>query len=244
MATTAGDQSIPPEIGPPIWRLLEEAFQELLACSKSHREAKKDLYGILRSGACASAWVGSTGSWCLLSAEWWQDMASLKTTLNVADGAYYLNVDYPDYAFDDLEHLSDERGTFFVVAAEFAREKERLHPKILYPAPPAAAQVAAAAKLEGNVALSPEPAAVQRRPAKASEPVDDGRKGPGRPSPKTLVADEIDRLKKVDPKILEGKKTELWERLAEVCRGSGHVIKPKSIGSLIRRNEMLPTQKR
>jgi hypothetical protein len=105
--------------------------------------------------------------------------------------------------------------------------------------------------LAGQAAHSPDsfkPLAAQRQPTKVSKPADAGRNGPGRPSPKPLVVKEIERLKKStsvdDSNILKGKRIELWKHLASVCGNSGFNIEPKSIGSLIRRNEMLPPQKR
>jgi hypothetical protein len=134
---TASDESTsndPSKIRPPIWLSLEDAFQQLRARSGLSREAANDLYGILCGGDCPSVWV-STGAWCPVSVGFWRDLASLLVVFNVVDGVDHLNVAYPDYAFDHLNYLSDDRGTFFLRAADFARELERLNPMPAAPPP-------------------------------------------------------------------------------------------------------------
>jgi hypothetical protein len=133
-ATGESTPNDPSKIGPPIWLSLEDAFQQLRARSGLSREAANDLYGILCDGDCSSVWV-STGAWCSVSVGFWRDLASLFVVFNVVDGVDHLNVDYPDYAFDHLNYLSDDRGTFFVRAADFVRELERLHPTPAAPPP-------------------------------------------------------------------------------------------------------------
>jgi hypothetical protein len=126
----------PPKIGPPIWLTLEEAFQQLRACSRSSREALNDLYSILRNDDCRSVWVSPTGALCPLSAGWWRESASPVVPFPI-DGVDHVDVNYPNYAFDHIDYLSDKRGTFFVLAAAFVREQERLYPTPAAP-PPAA----------------------------------------------------------------------------------------------------------
>jgi hypothetical protein len=110
--------------------------------------------------------------------------------------------------------------------------------------------VTAVTTTELEAAVPPPVTEPDNEPAPKSisaEPADDDGKGPGRPSPKPIVADELKRLKKdgakilKDAKLTKGKKMKLWEHLAKVCEDKGYDIEPKSTGSLIRRNKMLPT---
>jgi hypothetical protein len=162
---TAKRKHNPPKIGPPVWLpLVEEAFQQMYACSRSSRKAAKDLYDILRSGDCPSIWVSPAGAECPLSTEWWGDVGHLVVPPIERDGGYRLEIRYPDYAFDHIDYLCG-RGTFFVLATAFARALELLYPKVLYPTPAAAPAVVQAVSVPAEGVKADEPAAASSTPA-------------------------------------------------------------------------------
>jgi hypothetical protein len=252
---------------------IEEVFEQWRKRSNSNKLALHDLRLFVRGGECPSLeWlVYSNGEVAHLvrsaeqSAEFWRGFADLSVTTKVT-GIDVLVVTSHAYRHP----AEDARVSFFLRIADVERESKRLYPTPA--APPPAAHAALDRQLEDKKAATdfkapigenkPTPRtepigkaaeALANKPAsksKSAEDAHDGRKGPGRPSPKPLVADEIDRLKKEDANILKeamlyrGKMGKLWEHLARVCKDKGYDIKPKSIGRLIRRNEMLPTQKR
>jgi hypothetical protein len=124
----------PSKIGPPHWLHSEDAFQQMLARAGSGKLAADDLYAWLRSRDWLSVElrVNADGrKTCRrLTADFYRDIAWLEAVPD-ADAADHLEIHYPDRV--DPSFLSGWHTSFWVRAAEFARELERLYPAILYP---------------------------------------------------------------------------------------------------------------
>jgi hypothetical protein len=240
----------------PNWRAFEDIFQRMRARLRSSKAAVDEFNALLRSGEWPSAWrqVNSEGKEIrrgFAPKDFWRGPTSpydvRNTLLSVKPdddgvGDCLITPNYTEFSEYDASLAFHGVVTEFYGRLGDCERWERARPLPTPPPPAVAPDQQPEEKVSPDSSKLPSS---QRRPTKASELADAGRTGPGRPSPKPLVADEIDRLTKSanveDSNILKGKKTKLWEHLASVCRNSGFNIDPKSIGSLIRRNKMLPT---
>jgi hypothetical protein len=233
-----------PTLNPPNWLPLEGDILPRMGTRLNSIHAVADeLFDLVRSGEWPLAFKqidlnDKEIRRGFVPKDFWQDPTRPSVEID-GDGAEFMGLPhFTNYSEYDAHLLFHGLRTEYYGLARNIKAWECQHPLL-------AAETASAQRSENKAGLDPsKPLEAQRQQTKASKLADTSRKAPGRPSPKPLVADEIKRLKKVDSSILKGKKIELWEHLANVCRGKGYDIEPKSIGSLIRRNKMLPTQKR
>jgi hypothetical protein len=175
---TSADWIDPSKIGPPHWLHSEDAFQQMLARVGSGELAADDLHAWLRSRDWLSVELrvnaDGTKTCRRLTADFYRDVAWLEALPDV-DAVDHLEIHYPDRVDPSSEF--DWHTSFWVRAAEFARELERLYPAILYPttaAPPSTAaapashapdqqqsRLAEASKAAGGTKLRREPSFIE-----------------------------------------------------------------------------------
>jgi hypothetical protein len=172
---TSTDWIDPSKIGPPHWLHSEDAFQQMLARAGSGELAADDLYAWLRSRDWLSVElrVSADGEKTCrrLPANFYRDIAWLEAVPD-ADAVDHLEIHYPD-------RVDDWHTSFWVRAAEFARELERLYPAILYPttaappstaAAPAVSEVATQDASPGVQGVDPFNSGADGRPTAINQP--------------------------------------------------------------------------